>query len=254
MAEEQENGLIEADNHHALGPTAVVVSSSDMVAGEGVNEDLLQQALVASEEYDQEPVAYTVQTDADEIPVVNTVGDSNLVTAQLVANENGTAYRVVNTLPDGTISIPDDLTAQSVVQQVSGDQLGEGEVALVDPDDQQIVGNEQIQLPVSENGEQTVDAQQIIEQMENGQIMDQMPIQIQETESQPVQQLQYTVAVQQSNQGSGAAPLGSSSNPIRIIQQGNQYTPVQQLTTDQLQQIMQVCRFMSCFNFKLHFR
>ena len=36
------------------------------------------------------------------------------------------------------------------------------------------------------------------------------------------------------------APLGSSQNPIRIIQQGNQYTPVQQLSTDQLQQIMQV--------------
>ncbi|XP_060555339.1 uncharacterized protein LOC132716155 [Ruditapes philippinarum] len=37
-----------------------------------------------------------------------------------------------------------------------------------------------------------------------------------------------------------SAPLGSSQNPIRIIQQGNQYTPVQQLSTDQLQQIMQV--------------
>lgn len=34
--------------------------------------------------------------------------------------------------------------------------------------------------------------------------------------------------------------LGTSHNPIRIIQQGNQYTPIQQLTTDQLQQIMQV--------------
>ncbi|KAL4238926.1 hypothetical protein ACF0H5_003633 [Mactra antiquata] len=37
-----------------------------------------------------------------------------------------------------------------------------------------------------------------------------------------------------------SAPLGSSQNPIRIIQQGNQYTPVQQLSSDQLQQIMQV--------------
>lgn len=36
------------------------------------------------------------------------------------------------------------------------------------------------------------------------------------------------------------APLGSSQNPIRIIQQGNQYTPVQQLSKDQLQQIMHV--------------
>ena len=36
------------------------------------------------------------------------------------------------------------------------------------------------------------------------------------------------------------APLGSSQNPIRIIQQGNQYTPVQQLSKEQLQQIMHV--------------
>jgi hypothetical protein len=48
-----------------------------------------------------------------------------------------------------------------------------------------------------------------------------------------------TVTLVPANEGSGA-PLGSSQNPIRIIQQGNQYTPVQQLTTDQLQQIMQV--------------
>ena len=39
---------------------------------------------------------------------------------------------------------------------------------------------------------------------------------------------------------SDGSPLGSSTNPIRIIQQGNQYIPVQQLSTDQLQQIMQV--------------
>lgn len=38
----------------------------------------------------------------------------------------------------------------------------------------------------------------------------------------------------------GSAPLGSSQNPIRIIQQGNQYTPVQQLSKEQLQQIMHV--------------
>lgn len=48
-----------------------------------------------------------------------------------------------------------------------------------------------------------------------------------------------TVTLVPANEGSGA-PLGSSQNPIRIIQQGNQYTPVQQLTTEQLQQIMQV--------------
>ena len=35
-------------------------------------------------------------------------------------------------------------------------------------------------------------------------------------------------------------PLGSSTNPIRIIQQGNSYTSTQQLSQEQLAQIMQV--------------
>ncbi|XP_061173675.1 uncharacterized protein LOC133182845 [Saccostrea echinata] len=48
-----------------------------------------------------------------------------------------------------------------------------------------------------------------------------------------------SVTLMPSNQASGA-PLGSSQNPIRIIQQGNQYTPMQNLSTEQLQQIMQV--------------
>jgi len=41
---------------------------------------------------------------------------------------------------------------------------------------------------------------------------------------------------------SDSAPLGSSSNPIRIIQRGNQYTAMQHLTTDQLNQILQVIK------------
>jgi len=38
----------------------------------------------------------------------------------------------------------------------------------------------------------------------------------------------------------GNHPLGSSQNPIRIIQQGNKYTSMQELSTEQLNQIMQV--------------
>jgi len=37
-----------------------------------------------------------------------------------------------------------------------------------------------------------------------------------------------------------SSPLGSSQNPIRIIQRGNQYTVMQHLTPDQLSQILQV--------------
>jgi len=37
-----------------------------------------------------------------------------------------------------------------------------------------------------------------------------------------------------------SAPLGSSQNPIRIIQRGNQYTAMQHLTPDQLKQIVHI--------------
>jgi hypothetical protein len=43
------------------------------------------------------------------------------------------------------------------------------------------------------------------------------------------------------NSTTASFPLGSSKNPIRIIQQGNKYTSMQQLTSEQLSQIMQVC-------------
>ncbi len=60
-------------------------------------------------------------------------------------------------------------------------------------------------------------------------------------EAQP-QQIGQTRIVQVSatNTVNPSAPLGSSQNPIRIVQQGNQYTSVQQLNPNQLQQIMQV--------------
>lgn len=42
------------------------------------------------------------------------------------------------------------------------------------------------------------------------------------------------------NTTASALPLGSKSNPIRIIQQGNTYTSTQQLSQEQIQQIVQV--------------
>lgn len=47
-------------------------------------------------------------------------------------------------------------------------------------------------------------------------------------------------ATQFKNTAKKMAPLGSSDNPIRIIQQGNQYKSLQNLTPEQLAQIMQV--------------
>ncbi|KAK3094116.1 hypothetical protein FSP39_024302 [Pinctada imbricata] len=48
------------------------------------------------------------------------------------------------------------------------------------------------------------------------------------------------ISVRLVSSSTSGAPLGSSQNPIRIVQQGNHYTPMQHLSTDQLQQIMTV--------------
>jgi len=48
------------------------------------------------------------------------------------------------------------------------------------------------------------------------------------------------VSTNRSEQRDNPHPLGSSQNPIRIIQQGNKYTSLQELSQEQLNQIMQV--------------
>ena len=65
-------------------------------------------------------------------------------------------------------------------------------------------------------------------------------IQSQDIQTVPHVPLGAEMTLLAANSAPSGAPLGSSQNPIRIIQQGNQYIPVQQLSTDQLQQIMQV--------------
>jgi len=49
-----------------------------------------------------------------------------------------------------------------------------------------------------------------------------------------------STSVNNSVQPDNPHPLGSSQNPIRIIQQGNKYTSMQELSPEQLNQIMQV--------------
>ncbi|GFR67897.1 zinc finger protein 839-like [Elysia marginata] len=104
-----------------------------------------------------------------------------------------------------------------------------------------------------------VQAQHLVQQQ--GQSVDAQPLQIKEeptTDATPISTsspVSFTVVTpsQSTATSSGSAPtsgqnatsvsappLGSSQNPIRIIQQGNRYTPMQQLSTEQLQQIMQV--------------
>lgn len=94
-------------------------------------------------------------------------------------------------------------------------------------------------MPVTQNVLQTV-----IQQMAQQSTQEEGCVKSQEIKSEMnIQNNTVSVSLVNSNQqGTQQAPLGSSQNPIRIIQQGNRYTPMQQLTPDQLQQIMQVVR------------
>lgn len=75
---------------------------------------------------------------------------------------------------------------------------------------------------------------------ENSNSLTEQPVSVLNSQVLPSTSVSQPQIIVQQHVPQSSAPLGSSQNPIRIIQQGNQYTPVQQLSTDQLQQIMQV--------------
>ena len=259
MADDQENGLMEVTGNHDLNTDTVVVTASGIATAEsgGVNEDILHQAFVGTEGFDQEAVTYAVQTDSDDVSqsvaqqiaqtVVSdsgldtVVSDSGLDSAtQLVATDNGfgtTTYRVVGTLPDGTISLPDDLIAQTVAPENERaeqiEQTEGGGITLIDSEEQQVLEGQQVLVPVGDDQQELQETVETVDQhaQDGEEMAEEQPQQEQQT-------LRFTL-VEGGNQT--GAPLGSSQNPIRIIQQGNNYTPVQQLTSDQLHQIMQVC-------------
>lgn len=246
MADSQESGLAaEESGNLAVNGTAVVVSTPCIAEGESetVGEDILQQAFVEAEEFDQEAVAFTVHADTDDVATSvaqeidnSEIQDSGLdSTSQIVSSEDGfgtTTYTVVGALQDGTISLPDDLISHATVSEtgeqhegveVTGDSVIDSNGHLVtsvhlDHYEQQLQETEP-DVVQQVDGE----AEGVAEELEEGQ--------------QEPQTVRFALV---SGNSSSGAPLGSSQNPIRIIQQGNQYIPVQQLTTEQLQQIMQV--------------
>lgn len=125
----------------------------------------------------------------------------------------------------------DDTVAEQLVQSVAGGEFEtptESEDATFDGTTYAIVSGDSLTTTT----ESTVFISENTDSNSNADVLQ---------TATPIPQTSQGVSVRivSSNEASGA-PLGSSQNPIRIIQQGNQYTPVQQLTTEQLQQIMQV--------------
>ncbi|XP_025104004.1 uncharacterized protein LOC112570035 isoform X2 [Pomacea canaliculata] len=239
---EQESSMMAEAGNHALDPNTVIETAQDLAEAESesVSEDILHQAFVEAEDFDHSSVPYTVQSDdvtSVTQEIVNTVvTDSSLdpTTATHIVTADGTyattTYRVVGTLRDGTISIPDELIAQAASASDSTEHV-------VETSEETTNVMDSVEQQTEFVDAQEHDDQQLQETVENETCDGEQSIG--QHALAPVEGIRFTLVTD--NQAN-SAPLGSSQNPIRIIQQGNQYTPVQQLTTEQLQQIMQVVR------------
>ena len=224
--------VIDMNGTHVLD-NGTIISTQDMdgsVVTDVTDEDIIQQALdEATGTFVQSGVEYETGTDPEARVEEDLI--ASVVTSEAFVTEedmNGGSGQLVtedgaNTAFDGTTndSINDQLVVNAFTNENEENEetFSNSEFAIVKPEsefDQGIttesVSNNSQALPNSvQNNVLKLDTS-------SGRI---------------------SVTLMPSNQASGA-PLGSSQNPIRIIQQGNQYTPMQNLSAEQLQQIMQV--------------
>ncbi|XP_074662677.1 uncharacterized protein LOC141915156 [Tubulanus polymorphus] len=130
----------------------------------------------------------------------------------ITINENGEFVVVtnVNQVDDNTSAAPTDTESLPMPTAVVTSDSG---VSMIVTNPINTITEQPSQQPNEAPGTPTVSA--IVKDDENSNPLDQ-------------------------NDEDDAPPLGSSENPIRIIQQGNHYTSMQQLTPDQLAHIMQV--------------
>lgn len=214
-----------AQQHNSLSQ-AIVTSTTD-IGSSGIADDstgIVHQALSHQTLVSQHAGLTAAHVLAATSGVTTTVSDNS--------NDNATATIIGDEVNNDTEC--NEMVVHHHMQAIHHPQQDE-DAALdeeMDPDemaaqsvDQQLVNSEGI----VENGQLDPNEEGVDSEMENDHVQS----------SNGISSGSISITLAPSNDESGA-PLGSSQNPIRIIQQGNQYTPLQQLTTDQLQQIMQV--------------
>lgn len=213
---------MEVEAAHALGPDTIIVTEGDMPEGDAgeVSEDILQQALEEAGEALETGVVEYAEGDAVALhEIVNGVGvgpETTLVSVE-DGSQDGGGFQTATYTVVGEVSDNDTLALSSNIRRVL------------------LTADGQLTEPLQEVGDIVDAPHQMNLQIEDASSLTPGMLNNQNQSSGDMS----AVTVVQTNELS-VAPLGSSQNPIRIIQQGNQYTPMQQLTTDQLQQIMQV--------------
>jgi hypothetical protein len=199
-------------NAQSLVHTTEMVDGTQVnVVEAGVTEDILQQALeeAAAGGFDVENATVEYRTENCEEHQFVTVADG-LTVSDL---GDGNTYTIINSANGEQILAPytisDDNQVTQLVNVSDGTTFGSQHIHEVVELPQQVSLPVQLEIPEDIIIEPTPTAEQTLG------------------------------SVSLLNVDSGA-PLGSSENPIRIVQQGNQYTSVQQLTPEQLTHIMQV--------------
>lgn len=251
MAESNENVMFDStliENREIVAVSSTGTSQNSIMA-----DDILQQAFEeATEGLNDSGVQYTrdnVLSVADNTVSELSESDGSVFTT---VGPDGKTYRFV-TSGDGS--------------QLTNEQLSEAiqQVISAGPQSKEDQAESMLVLPTEEidavtlteegveqlNAEDTV-IQEGIEDTETIQVhMDSLPETAVSEENQSCVMSTIDSSVQPTNNSSpntvtaiasvsGNPPLGSSKNPIRIVQQGNQYTSLQHLTPEQLSQIMQV--------------
>ena len=212
----------------------VTVANANEVDQE-VNEDILKQALEeASKGFDENEGEFTGET-------VQVVADSNgqLTEASTVVGEDGTTYTLVPA-GDGTDTMhavpTDQLNAVQTLDEQPLLHLQDHDEAIVD-DSVVTADHDMTAVDNVTTVTDDVTADGVTLGIEDA-MTDEVSQQISMVDGEGDQNQSRTVTVVTTD--ANGEPLGTSANPIRIVQQGNQYTSMQQLSPEQLAQIMQV--------------
>ena len=223
-----QNEVMEATSCHTINPgTVTVVRAADIhgQGGEQTNEEyILHQGFgeaLTQENGQAIQIRYTTEdgVELQEADIVNThEGPVHFVSAgtpvQVPDNQTDNSYDNSNfqVITNANSTDENVYTAEEV------DESSQHEVAPIDSND------------IDENSLQYI----------NDASNQDMQIQLQDAQTVQTVTTGHEMPLLTASVAPDGAPLGSSQNPIRIIQQGNQYIPVQQLSSDQMQQIMQV--------------
>ncbi|XP_050405594.1 uncharacterized protein LOC126821251 [Patella vulgata] len=219
---EEENGMITIATDPLSSDSVIVTGpEDDRVIHDDDAEDILQQAIQDAQEFGEEAVtlSYVTAEEGEHDPTIVAQEITNNVNVNVVSDtDSALATTVVGTTADNGIAYDISYAVVSDMDhQTENMTLEENIEAVMMAPDSQIEQVAVQQLQPTEN----------IITMQSSDFTNSVP------------QGGINVTLVPSNQNS-VAPIGSSQNPIRIVQQGNQYTPVQQLTAEQLQQIMHV--------------